>query len=180
MEDREVEPELLSNLASVFRNISIKQAFNFAPRAERRMIVNRRAKKVARVFSRGAFSPIVRSFAIGCSLSGEYLFYAQDELSRPSPPLPQFSPTWPLRSTVFLLLFLFPSGGSRTSRLSLLHLFIGPLYYLQFGAHSREGNFILVFYPVAPRSPSRRFFASSGFPFFSFSSSSSSTVLLPF
>lgn len=36
-------------------------------------------------------------------------------------------------------------GRGRTSRLSLLHLFIGPLYYLQFGARSREGNFILVF-----------------------------------
>ena len=36
-------------------------------------------------------------------------------------------------------------GRSRASRLSLLHLFIGPLYYLQFGARSREGNFILVF-----------------------------------
>lgn len=59
MEDREVEPELLSNLVSVFRNISIKQAFNFAPRAERRMIVNRRAKKVARVFFRAArFLPL--------------------------------------------------------------------------------------------------------------------------
>lgn len=57
MEDREVEPEFLSNLASVFRNISIKQAFNFAPGAERRMIVNRRAKKVARVFfARRVFS----------------------------------------------------------------------------------------------------------------------------
>lgn len=39
----------------------------------------------------------------------------------------------------------FLRGRSRTSRLSLLHLFIGPLYYLQFGARSREGNFILVF-----------------------------------
>ena len=44
------------------------------------------------------------------------------------------------------LLFLRPfEGEGRTSRLSLLHLFIGPLYYLQFGARSREGNFILVF-----------------------------------
>lgn len=139
-----------------------------------KIIVNRRVKK-----SYSRFSPVVRSFAIGCSLSEEYLFYAQDEFSHRSPPLPRFSPT--LRSAIFLLLFLFLSGRSRTSRLSLLHLFIGPLYYLQFGAHSREGNFILVFCPVALRPPSRRFFASSGFPFFfSSSSASSPTVLLPF
>lgn len=64
-------------------------------------------------------------------------------------------------STIFFLLFLFSSGRSRTSRLSLLHLFIGSLYYLQFGARSREGNFILVFCPVSLRSLSRCFFISS-------------------
>jgi hypothetical protein len=108
----------------------------------------------------------------------EYLFYVRDELPRRSSLSARFFPT----RHFFLLLFLFPSGRSRTSRLSLLHLFIGPLYYLQFGAHSREGNFILVFCPRCPPSPKPTLlhllyssvFASSS------SSSSSSIVSLPF
>lgn len=102
--------------------------------------------------------------------------HKMSSLSRCSPLLLGFSPTRPFRLMIFLLFFLFPSGRSRTSRLSLLHLFIGPLYYLQFGAHSREGNFILVFCPVTLRPP--RVLASFGSPFFSFSSSSCSSAFL--
>lgn len=106
--------------------------------------------------------------AIGRSLpdAEEYLFCAQDELSRRSTPFYGYRLSHSLRSLArslddLFLLFLFLSGRSRTSRLSLLHLFIGPLYYLQFGARSREGNFILVFCPVALRPPSHRFFTSA-------------------
>lgn len=123
--------------------------------------------------------------AIGSLLDAqEYLFCAQDEFSRRSTPFYEScSPTRFTRSLDLLLLFLFPSGRSRTSRLSLLHLFIGPLYYLQFGARSREGNFILVFCPVALRPPSHRFFTSApslSSSSSSFSSSSSSCLIFSY
>lgn len=78
-------------------------------------------------------------------------------------------------------------GRGRTSRLSLLHLFIGPLYYLQFGARSREGNFILVFC-LLPYCHTHLllhllfpYFLASFFLFFFFSCSSETSyeVMLP-
>lgn len=111
---------------------------------------------------------VVRFFFILRPSAGspvEYLFCGSDELPRssslllfpfqppffsisppPPPPTPRRPPPAPRH-----LFFSRPrppeQGRSRASRLSLLHLFIGPLYYLQFGARSREGNFILVFCP---------------------------------
>lgn len=137
-------------------------------------------KKITRVFRSARFLPsFARSPSAARCPKSICFTHKMSSLVVPLLSLASLPLGLSLRSTIFLLLFLFLSGRSRTSRLSLLHLFIGPLYYLQFGAHSREGNFILVFCPVALRPPNRRFLASSGFPFF-LASSSSSTVLLPF
>lgn len=92
---------------------------------------------------RSSFFILSLSFSLSLSLSLNRVFVLRrTDRGASFPPLVHPPPPHPRCRLLFLRPF---EGEGRTSRLSLLHLFIGPLYYLQFGARSREGNFILVF-----------------------------------